>query len=318
MPVEGEVVGGEGVVSVVGRGEETLHRGERGGPVQLGRRPGEPIVKRGPGRGSAARTTAAARHSVGKRRQGCTLGDQWSERLLLRSADLEPLDLARQRVPVDAEELGRVAELALAALEGLADDRAVHLVQENLVELGNPAAMELVEECPQAQIEQLLQREASADPSGTLHRAASHVNAFCAFAKAHDRGESGRILLIDDSEITLAMEKAVLEARGYEVVATSTLMEFEKTLQTWRPDLILTDIHMPEAKGTDICRTLKNEYGTQDIPIVLFSSLPDDELTQAGRAGGRGRRALQGERPGGDGRENRRAGAEHPLVTGQT
>ncbi len=87
-----------------------------------------------------------------------------------------------------------------------------------------------------------------------------------------------RILVIDDSEITLAMEKAVLEARGYEVRATSTLMEFEKTLQVWRPDLILTDIHMPEAKGTDICRTLKNEYGTQDIPIVLFSSLADDEL----------------------------------------
>jgi CheY-like chemotaxis protein len=89
-----------------------------------------------------------------------------------------------------------------------------------------------------------------------------------------------KILLIDDSEITLAMEKAVLESRGYEVVATSTLIEFEQTLQTWRPDLILTDIHMPEAQGTDICRTLKSEYGTQDIPIVLFSSLPDDELQQ--------------------------------------
>lgn len=89
-----------------------------------------------------------------------------------------------------------------------------------------------------------------------------------------------KILLIDDSEITLAMEKAVLEARGYEVVATSTLLEFEKTLRSWRPDLILTDIHMPGIKGTDLCRTLKNEYGTQDIPIVLFSSLPDDELSK--------------------------------------
>jgi CheY-like chemotaxis protein len=91
--------------------------------------------------------------------------------------------------------------------------------------------------------------------------------------------EKRKILLIDDSEITLAMEKAVLESRGYDVRATSTLMEFEKTLQAWKPDLILTDIHMPEAKGTDICRTLKNEYGTQDIPIVLFSSLPDGELS---------------------------------------
>ncbi len=87
-----------------------------------------------------------------------------------------------------------------------------------------------------------------------------------------------KILLIDDSEITLAMEKSVLEARGYDVQAASTLVEFEKLLKAFRPDLILTDIHMPEAKGTDICRTLKNEYGTQDIPIVLFSSLDDEEL----------------------------------------
>ncbi len=90
--------------------------------------------------------------------------------------------------------------------------------------------------------------------------------------------EKRRILIIDDSEITLQMEKAVLEARGYDVRATSTLMEFERVLAEFRPDLILTDIHMPEATGADICRTLKNEYKTQDIPIVLFSSLDDAEL----------------------------------------
>ncbi|MER2563166.1 MAG: response regulator [Myxococcaceae bacterium] len=89
-----------------------------------------------------------------------------------------------------------------------------------------------------------------------------------------------RILLIDDSEITLQMEKAVLEQRGYDVQATTTLVEFERMLKDFKPDLILTDIHMPEARGTDICRTLKNEYQTQDIPIVLFSSLNDDELAE--------------------------------------
>ncbi len=95
-----------------------------------------------------------------------------------------------------------------------------------------------------------------------------------------------KILLIDDSEITLAMEKAVLEQRGYDVRATSTLIAFEKMLKDWRPDMILTDIHMPEAKGTDICRVLKHEYATQDIPIVLFSSLPDAELKKLAEAVG--------------------------------
>ena len=94
------------------------------------------------------------------------------------------------------------------------------------------------------------------------------------------RVEKRRILLIDDSEITLAMEKSVLEARGYEVEAANNLVEFEKLLSSFKPDVILTDIHMPEAKGTDICRTLKNEYNTQNIPIVLFSSLNDDELSK--------------------------------------
>ncbi len=89
-----------------------------------------------------------------------------------------------------------------------------------------------------------------------------------------------RILLIDDSEITLELERSVLEARGYDVRTTSTLMEFERVLKEFQPNLILTDIHMPEVQGTDICRTLKNEYGTQDIPIVLFSSLNDEELSK--------------------------------------
>ncbi|MBX7116942.1 MAG: response regulator [Myxococcaceae bacterium] len=97
--------------------------------------------------------------------------------------------------------------------------------------------------------------------------------------RSHALGRQ-KILLIDDSEITLALEKAALEQRGYDVRATSTLLEFETTLKGWQPDLILTDIHMPEAKGTDICRTLKNEYNTQSIPIVLFSSLSEEELAK--------------------------------------
>jgi PleD family two-component response regulator len=91
--------------------------------------------------------------------------------------------------------------------------------------------------------------------------------------------ETRRILLIDDSEITLEMERSVLQARGYDVRATSTLIEFERVLDEFKPHLILTDIHMPEVQGTDICRTLKNEFNTQDIPIVLFSSLNDEELS---------------------------------------
>ena len=94
--------------------------------------------------------------------------------------------------------------------------------------------------------------------------------------------EKRKILLIDDSEITLAMEKAVLEARGYLVKATSTLLEFEQTLQNWRPDLILTDIHMPEAKGTDI-HTYGQAVFFSTVQVLTVSSSLKNPLTVAGR-----------------------------------
>ncbi len=90
--------------------------------------------------------------------------------------------------------------------------------------------------------------------------------------------EKRRILLVDDSAMTLLMEKELLEERGYEVAGATTLVEFERLLAEFKPNMILTDIHMPEATGADLCRMLKNGYNTQDIPIVLFSSLRDEEL----------------------------------------
>jgi CheY-like chemotaxis protein len=87
-----------------------------------------------------------------------------------------------------------------------------------------------------------------------------------------------RIAIIDDSETVLAISKKVLESAGYTVFATSSLVEFDRIIQAEKPDLILTDINMPDIQGDKICETLKNEHFTADIPIVLFSSIDEPEL----------------------------------------
>ncbi len=98
-----------------------------------------------------------------------------------------------------------------------------------------------------------------------------------------------KILLLDDSTITLEMEKAVLEERGYEVAVASNLLEFQGQLDVFQPEIILTDLMMPDISGKDIVRVLKQDFDTQQIPIVLFSSKPDEELAviaeQAGADG---------------------------------
>ena len=95
-----------------------------------------------------------------------------------------------------------------------------------------------------------------------------------------------KILLLDDSTITLEMEKAVLEDRGYEVAVASNLLEFQAELDRFQPEVILTDLMMPDISGKDIVRVLKQDFHTERIPIVLFSSKADEELAEIAEQAG--------------------------------
>jgi CheY-like chemotaxis protein len=95
-----------------------------------------------------------------------------------------------------------------------------------------------------------------------------------------------RILLLDDSAITLEMERAVLEERGYQVAVASNLLEFQAALDAFQPEIILTDLMMPDISGKDIVRVLKQDFHTERIPIILFSSRSDDELAEVAEQAG--------------------------------
>jgi CheY-like chemotaxis protein len=95
-----------------------------------------------------------------------------------------------------------------------------------------------------------------------------------------------RILLLDDSTITLEMEKAVLEERGYKVAIASNLLEFQTQLDQFKPEIILTDLMMPDISGKDVVRVLKQDFHTEKIPIILFSSKGDDELQEIAEQAG--------------------------------
>ena len=98
--------------------------------------------------------------------------------------------------------------------------------------------------------------------------------------------EKKRILLLDDSTITLEMEKAVLEDRGYRVAIASNLSSSRRSSTRFQPEIILTDLVMPDISGKDIVRVLKQDFHTEKIPIILFSSKPDDELAEISEQAG--------------------------------
>lgn len=95
--------------------------------------------------------------------------------------------------------------------------------------------------------------------------------------------QARRILLIDDSELTLSVIAAVLEGAGYDVRTSTQVHDLAAVLGAWRPDVILTDVNMPGVSGVELCRMLKSSYETAHVPVVLISGLSQDELAELAR-----------------------------------
>jgi CheY-like chemotaxis protein len=92
-----------------------------------------------------------------------------------------------------------------------------------------------------------------------------------------------KVLLIDDSEMTLELAAATLAEAGFDVRTSASLGDFDTALGEWRPDVVLTDVRMPGMSGVELCRFLKSRYETAHVPVVLFSALPLSELEPLAR-----------------------------------
>ncbi len=97
--------------------------------------------------------------------------------------------------------------------------------------------------------------------------------------------EKFNVLILDDSEVVLDIARKYLQDAGYFVSTALSLAEFDKHQATRPPDLILLDVQMPELDGDDLGKTLRNERGVH-VPILLFSTLEDDELRARAKAAG--------------------------------
>ncbi|HJV67056.1 MAG TPA: response regulator [Geomonas sp.] len=95
------------------------------------------------------------------------------------------------------------------------------------------------------------------------------------------------ILIIDDSEVVLAMAKDVLEEAGYQVdTATNGIEANRYIFSRNKPNLIIMDIMMPMLDGNKKAKILKENELSRDIPILLLSSKSDLEMRSLARESG--------------------------------
>jgi CheY-like chemotaxis protein len=80
------------------------------------------------------------------------------------------------------------------------------------------------------------------------------------------------LLLVDDTELFLAMEKSFLERRQFILHTARSGAEALEKVKTIQPDLILLDLHMPDISGDQVCFQLKQDPQFQNVPIVIATA----------------------------------------------
>ncbi len=83
------------------------------------------------------------------------------------------------------------------------------------------------------------------------------------------------ILIVEDDKFSLRTLSTILLAQGYDVRGVADGAAALISVGIQQPDLILLDIQLPELNGFDVCRHLKRDAATKDIPVIFLSALDE-------------------------------------------
>jgi PAS domain S-box-containing protein len=95
------------------------------------------------------------------------------------------------------------------------------------------------------------------------------------------------VLIVDDTPANIGVIAETLEAQGYRVLVAEDGEEGLKRAEFVQPDLILLDVMMPGMDGLEVCRTLKKQINTRDIPVIFMTARTETaDIVSGFRAGG--------------------------------
>lgn len=85
------------------------------------------------------------------------------------------------------------------------------------------------------------------------------------------------ILIVDDEPDLVATLAYNLEREGYRIVSASTGREALAKMKQEQPcDLVLLDLMLPDLSGTEVCRQLRTQPHTRDVPVIMITAKGDE------------------------------------------
>ena len=89
----------------------------------------------------------------------------------------------------------------------------------------------------------------------------------------NEAATTAKILVVDDNEQNLELLQAYLEELDCQTVTALDGLQALEVVAKDKPDLVLLDIMMPQMSGFEVCKRIKANPSTQDIPIIMVTAL---------------------------------------------
>jgi two-component system phosphate regulon response regulator PhoB len=86
----------------------------------------------------------------------------------------------------------------------------------------------------------------------------------------------GTILAVDDEEDILELVRYNLEKEGYIIHTATSGEDAVRMIKKSPPDLVILDLMLPGMDGLDVCKSLKNDPKTKQIPIIMLTAKGDE------------------------------------------
>lgn len=91
------------------------------------------------------------------------------------------------------------------------------------------------------------------------------------------------ILVVDDAQTIRHLARFALSKGGYTVVEAEDGVQGLKVLEKNSVDLIISDLNMPNMNGLDMCRSIKTNDRTKDIPIFMLTTESSQDVAAQGK-----------------------------------
>lgn len=89
-----------------------------------------------------------------------------------------------------------------------------------------------------------------------------------------------KVLVVDDDRDILEVVELLLTLHNYSARTIFRAEEIFDEIKKCKPDIILLDVNIAGQDGREICKLLRNIKDTKNIPVILFSAIPELEQSQ--------------------------------------